>query len=152
MLFSKTHLKAGDLAPDFTLSDQAGRPVKLSDLRGRRVVLYFYPKASTPGCTTEACGLRDQAPRLPEDVTVLGVSKDSVAAQRKFSDRHKLLFALLADEKGEVIRLYGVDLVFGIAKRRTFLVGSDSRIAKVFESVDPRTHAGEVAAALRDVT
>lgn len=148
MLFAKTSLKVGDPAPDFTLKDQKGQSVTLSKLKGRRVVLYFYPKASTPGCTAEACALRDESPKFPSDVTILGVSKDTVSSQKTFSDAHRLGFPLLADEKGEVTRLYGVDFLFGYAKRMTFLIGSDGKIAKIYETVNPKAHALEVLEAL----
>src|SRR5450759_2491564 len=94
-LFSGTHLKPGDSAPEFTLSDQHGESVSLAGLSGKRVVLYFYPKADTPGCTKEACSFRD-APRFPADVVVLGVSKDTVASQKKFADKFRLGFPLLS--------------------------------------------------------
>ena len=101
-LFSSISLQPGDAAPDFTLKDQAGRPVSLASLRGKRVVLYFYPKADTPGCTKEACSFRD-APRYPADVAVLGVSRDTVESQKKFSEKNRLTFPLLADSDGKVI-------------------------------------------------
>ena len=150
-LFSESSLAPGDAAPDFNLRDQSGRVVSLSSLRGKRIVLYFYPKADTPGCTTEACSFRDSAPSYPEDVVVLGVSKDSVESQDRFAKKLGLSFPLLADADGEVIRRYGVDVLFGYAKRRTFLVDSKGKIAKVFASVDPRTHAADVLEALKQV-
>lgn len=147
-LFSSTHLKPGDPAPDFTLDDQNGKPVTLSRLRGRRIVLYFYPKADTPGCTKEACNFREASPRYPADVTVLGVSKDTVESQGAFSSKFSLNFPLLADADGSVIKAYGVDTLFGFAKRKTFLIDSTGKIARVFESVDPALHAEEVLEAL----
>lgn len=151
-VFSATHLKVGDPAPDFTLDDQSGKPVKLSSLKGKRVVLYFYPKADTPSCTAEACSFRDQGAKLPADVVVLGVSKDSVEAERKFAEKYKLTFPLLGDRDGEVIKSYGVDTLFGIAKRKTFLIDSKGKIAKIIDKVDSRNHAEEVNEALRDVS
>src|SRR2546428_13685399 len=99
----------GEPAPDFTLPDQQGNPVTLSSFRGKTVVLYFYPKADTPGCTTQACGIRDhRADYERTGAKVLGVSPDSVAAIRKFADKHGLDFTLLADEDHKVAELYGV--------------------------------------------
>ena len=149
-LFSSISLAPGDAAPDFTLLDQSGKTVRLSDLRGKRIVLYFYPKADTPGCTKEACSFRD-APRFPADVVVLGVSKDSVESQKKFAGKHRLAFPLLADADGKVIEAYGVDGLFGFAKRKTFLIDSKGKIAKVLEEVHSEVHAAEVAEALEGV-
>lgn len=147
-LFSGTHLAIGAEAPDFTLPDQDGKPVTLSKLRGKKIVLYFYPKADTPGCTTEACSFRDQMPDFPKDAIVLGVSKDSVSSQRSFATKFRVNFPLLADEHGDVIRKYGVDFLFGFAKRKTFLIDSAGKVARVFESVTPARHAREVRDAL----
>jgi peroxiredoxin Q/BCP len=100
----------------------------------------------------EAQAFRDEGPKLPKDVVVLGVSKDSVDAQKKFAEKNRLTFRLLADDEGDVIRRYGVDLAFGIAKRKSFLVDSKRRIAKVYESVAPARHAAEVARDLEAVS
>ena len=152
-LFSSTHLKAGDDAPGFTLSDQHGKQVSLAALRGKRVVLYFYPKADTPGCTVEACKFRDDKDRFPKDVVVLGVSKDTVGSQKKFSDGQRLNFQLLADADGSVIKAYGVDMpLVGYAKRKTFLIDSKGTIARVYDSVSPNGHSAEVAEALAEVS
>jgi peroxiredoxin Q/BCP len=149
-LFSGTHLKAGASAPEFTLSDQHGNSVSLAGLRGKRVVLYFYPKADTPGCTKEACSFSD-APKFPADVVVLGVSKDAVQSQRKFADKLHLGFPLLADADGAVIKAYGVDGLLGFAKRKTFLIDSKGKIAKILDDVNASIHAAEVAEALKGV-
>jgi thioredoxin-dependent peroxiredoxin len=149
-IFSSSPLQVGDPAPDFTLSDQNGKSIHLAELRGKRVVLYFYPKADTPGCTKEACSFRD-APLFAADVVVLGVSKDTVAAQKKFADKLKLGFSLLADADGAVIKAYGVDGLLGYAKRRTFLVDSKGRIGKSLDNVNAAVHAAEVFEALKDV-
>lgn len=100
----------------------------------------------------EAQAFRDEGPKLPKDVVVLGVSKDSVRAQKAFAQKNELTFRLLADEKGEVIERYGVGLAFGIAKRKSFLIDSKGKIAKVYQSVAPAKHAGEVAADLASVS
>jgi peroxiredoxin Q/BCP len=150
-LFSGTDLKPGDPAPDFSLSDQNGRSVALSSLRGKRVVLYFYPKADTPGCTKEACSFRD-APKFPPDVVVLGVSKDAVRTQKAFAEKYNLTFPLLADADGAVIKAYGVDGLLGYAKRKTFLLDSKGRVAKVLNDVNASVHAAEVAKDLESVS
>jgi len=149
-IFSASPLRAGDPAPDFALSDQNGKTVHLAELLGKRVVLYFYPKADTPGCTKEACSFRD-APLFAADVVVLGISKDSVAAQRKFAEKLRLGFSLLADADGAVIKAYGVDGLLGYAKRRTVLVDSRGRIGKALDNVNAAVHAADVAEALKDV-
>lgn len=140
--------KEGDFAPDFTLEDQQGNEVRMSGLRGKRVVLYFYPKADTPGCTAESCAFRDEAPRLPKDVLVVGVSRDTVGAQNDFARKYGLTFPLLADDDGAVTTKYGASGAFGMAKRVTFLIGADGKIAKVWPTVNPLTHAKQVAEAV----
>jgi peroxiredoxin Q/BCP len=149
-------LTAGDLAPDFTLATDAGEPLTLSSLRGRNVVLYFYPKDDTPGCNIEACEFRDALPRFDGlDAVVLGVSPDSVESHRKFRDKFDLPFTLLADERHEVAERYDVwkeKSMFGRTfmgvERTTLVIGPDGRIAHVFEKVRPEGHADEVARAL----
>jgi peroxiredoxin Q/BCP len=141
--------KEGETAPDFTLEDQSGKKTTLSALKGKRVVLYFFPKADTPGCTKESCAFRDETPNLPKDVVVVGISKDSVSSQKRFAKKYGLSFPLLADAKGEVIGKYGVSGLFGLAKRVTFLIGADGKVAKVWPIVNPLTHARQVADALK---
>ncbi len=149
-------IQEGDLAPDFSLPSDRGDTVRLSDLRGRRVVLYFYPKDDTSGCTKEACGFRDAMPVIEElDAAVLGVSPDPVHSHRKFSDKHALNFPLLADEDHAVAAAYGA---WGKKKmygreyegvlRSTFVIGTDGRIEKAFRKVRPDGHADEVLAEL----
>jgi peroxiredoxin Q/BCP len=148
----------GHPAPDFTLRDQEGREVRLSELRGKRVVLYFYPKADTPGCTTQACGIRDRGGEYADaGATVLGVSPDPVKAVKKFHDKQSLDFTLLADEDHAVCEAYGVwaeKAMYGKkywgAQRSTFIVGPDGRIARVFEKVSPKTHDDVVLSALAE--
>jgi peroxiredoxin Q/BCP len=145
----------GDTAPAFDLGDGDGS-VALADFRGQTVVLYFYPEAFTGGCTTEACGLRDEYPAITEaDAVVLGVSVDDADKQRRFRDEYHLPFPVLSDPGGEVARRYGV---FGIeradgsvlpqARRVTFIIDPDGRIAEVFDPVTPADHPAEVRAAL----
>jgi peroxiredoxin Q/BCP len=149
----------GQEAPDFTLPDQDGKPVTLSDLRGQPVVLYFYPKADTPGCTTQACGIRDRRAEYERArAKVLGVSPDTVTAQRKFADKYGLDFELLADENHEVADLYGVwgekkmygKTYMGV-KRSTFVIDPEGKVARVFPKVSPKTHDEIVLEALGEL-
>ena len=149
-------IEAGTEAPDFTLPNQDGDGLSLSDLRGRRVVLFFYPKADTPGCTTQACGIRDHASAYDQaGVTVLGVSPDPVKAVKRFHDKQGLNFTLLADEDHAVAEAYGVwaeKSMYGRTywgnQRATFVIDPDGRIATVLPKVSPKTHDDEVLAAL----
>lgn len=149
-------LSAGTLAPDFVLPDETGTLRRLSDYRGRPVVLYFYPKDDTPGCTTEACEFRDDYSAYTDaDVVILGVSPDSVASHSKFKQKYNLPFPLLSDEGHKVCELYGV---WGKKKfmgreyegvlRTTFLIDAQGRIARVFENVKPAGHSREVLEAI----
>lgn len=149
-------LSPGDAAPDFELPDQDGNPVRLSELKGQRVVLYFYPKADTPGCTTQACGVRDhRADYQAAGATVLGISPDPVKVVKRFHDKQGLNFPLLADEDKRVCEAYGVWVeksMYGRtymgAERSTFIVGPDGRIAAVLRRVKPAEHDELVLAAL----
>ena len=149
-------VEAGRPAPDFTLPTDIGEPLTLSDLRGRTVVLYFYPKDDTPGCTKQACGLRDVYGELQErGATVLGVSPDTEASHVAFKDKYGLPFTLLADPQHEVAELYGVwveknaygKTSMGI-KRSTFVIDADGNVAKAMLGVSPDGHADKVLAAL----
>jgi thioredoxin-dependent peroxiredoxin len=141
-----------EFAPEFTTRDQDGNEVTLSSLRGRTVVLYFYPKDDTPGCTTQACDLRDRGEEFAaKGAVVLGISPDSVASHRRFADKFGLPFTLLADEDHAIAELYGVwkqKSTFGReymgVERTTFVIGGDGRIVKVLAKVDPAAHAGQV--------
>jgi peroxiredoxin Q/BCP len=149
----------GDPAPDFELPDQDGNSVRLSDLRGRPVVLYFYPKADTPGCTTQACGIRDhEADYDAAGAVVLGVSPDPVKAVAKFHAKQSLNFRLLADEDHAICERYGVwaeksmyGKTYWGALRATFLIAPDGTVARVFPKVSPKTHDDVVLAALEDM-
>jgi thioredoxin-dependent peroxiredoxin len=146
----------GDDAPDFTLPDQHGNPVTLSALRGQTVVLYFYPKADTPGCTTQACGVRDRRPEYEHaNAVVLGVSPDPVKAVAKFDDKYTLGFTLLADEDHAVCEAYGVwgeKSMYGRtymgAQRTTFVIDPEGKVAQVLRKVKPAEHDDLVLAAL----
>jgi thioredoxin-dependent peroxiredoxin len=152
-------LDTGTQAPDFTLPDQDGEPVALSTLRGRKVVLYFYPKADTPGCTTQACGVRDHLPDYEgAGAVVLGVSPDPVEAVKRFHDKQGLNFRLLADEDHAVCERYGVWVeksMYGRrywgAQRATFVLDEEGVVAHVIPKVSPKTHDEQVLAALREL-
>ncbi|HEY8559694.1 MAG TPA: thioredoxin-dependent thiol peroxidase [Pyrinomonadaceae bacterium] len=145
-------LKEGDSAPDFSAKNQDGETIKLSDLRGKRVVLYFYPKDDTPGCTKEACSLRDSFDAFEEKgIKVFGVSNDDENSHRKFISKYSLPFDLLADTDKNLVETYGVygeknmygKKYMGI-NRTTFLIDEDGKIAKIFKKVKVDEHAGEV--------
>ena len=149
-------LSEGDTAPDFDLPDQDGNPVRLSELWGRRVVLYFYPRADTPGCTTQACGVRDRAADYEAaGAVVVGVSPDPVAKVKRFHDKHALGFTLLADEDHAVAERYGVWTEKSMrgrkycgVQRATFVIDGDGKISRVFPRVSPKTHDEVVLEAL----
>ena len=143
-----TELTIGDPAPGFSLKDQANQPHALADYRGRWVVLYFYPKDDTPGCTTEACNFRDDLPALRAlGVQILGVSIDSTESHAQFAKKFDLPFPLLADTSGRVARAYDALTSFGpvrFARRHTFIIDPDGKIAKVYRNVKPATHSREI--------
>jgi thioredoxin-dependent peroxiredoxin len=152
-------LKEGGKAPAFTLHDQHGEKVKLSDLRGQTVVVYFYPRAMTPGCTTQACGIRDRSDEYAAaGARVLGISPDEVEAIAKFDDKHDLGFTLLADPDHEVAEKYGAwgeksmygKKYMGVL-RSTFIVDPKGKIARVFPKVQPKKHDGLVLKALGEM-
>jgi thioredoxin-dependent peroxiredoxin len=153
-------ISQGDLAPDFELPDQDGRTVKLSDFRDHEVVVYFYPKADTPGCTTQACGVRDhRADYAKADAVVLGISPDSVAKVKKFHDKQGLNFALLADEEHTVAEVYGVwttKKMYGRSylgnERTTFIINPAGKVVEVLRKVKPAEHDELVLKALDRAT
>lgn len=151
-------LKVGDKAPAFAAATNGGGTASLKDFKGKYVVLYFYPKDDTPGCTKEACGFRDTFKDFEKaGVVVLGVSTDSVKKHDKFVDKFQLPFTLLADEDKSIVEAYGV---WGKKKfmgreymgthRVTFLIGPDGKIKRIWPTVKPEEHAAEVLAAIRD--
>lgn len=151
-------LDVGGDAPEFELPNQRGETVRLSDFEGERVVVYFYPRANTEGCTVEARGFQDELAAFEErDVTVVGISDDPVADLETFADDYDLAFHLLSDEEGEVATLYesyGEKRMFGNTFdgvfRNTYLVGPDGTVEAVFEDVSPDGHAEEVLEAIRE--
>ena len=152
-------LEQGAQAPDFTLPDQDGNDVTLSSFAGQTLVLYFSPKADTPGCTTQACGIRDhRADYEAAGAVVLGVSPDPVEAVKKFADKQSLNFRLLADEDHAVCDLYGVwaeksmyGRTYWGAQRATFIIDPDGEVVKVFPKVSPKTHDEVVLKALDEL-
>ena len=152
-------IEQGRRAPDFTLPNQDGETVKLSDLRGSPVVLYFYPKADTPGCTTQACGIRDRtADYDATGATVLGVSPDTPDKLRKFADKYGLDFTLLADPEHQTAEAYGTWVeksMYGKkhmgVQRDTFVIDAGGNVARVLRKVQPKTHDDVVLAALAEV-
>lgn len=149
-------LNHGDLAPEIELPTDTGEPFRLSELRGKNVILYFYPKADTPGCTKEACEFRDLSPKIAEaNTVVVGVSPDTSAAQAKFKQKFGLPFVLLADKEHRAAEAYGVwkeKSMYGKkymgVERTTFVIDPDGKIAKVFHKVKVEGHAEEVLAGL----
>jgi len=149
-------LKEGDKAPDIKLESDTGEPFRLSSLKGKKVVLYFYPRADTPGCTVEACEFRDSAKKFAKkDAVIVGISPDAVKSQAKFKDKYELPFTLLCDVDREAAEAYGVwkeknmygKKVMGI-ERTTFIIGEDGRIVKIFPKVKAQGHAEKVLALL----
>jgi peroxiredoxin Q/BCP len=142
---SLAQIKVGSKAPNFTLSDQNSIQHQLSDYEGSWVILYFYPKDDTPGCTTQACDFRDAVKRIiASKSNVFGVSLDSVESHKRFADKNNLPFSLLSDESGEVSEAYDSlnnFMSFKSAKRNTFIIDPDGKVAKIYLSVKPSTHS-----------
>ena len=148
-------MEVNDKSPDFSTTDENGKEVALKDFRGKTVILYFYPKADTPGCTKEACGFRDTYKKIEKTGAILaGISADTATSQKKFQDKFSLPFMLLADADKDIANKYGVmkeknmygKKVMGVA-RTTFVI-ENGKIAKIFNNVKPEGHAEEVLAAL----
>jgi peroxiredoxin Q/BCP len=152
-------VEVGDAAPSFTLPDQDGNEVSLADLKGETVVLYFYPRADTPGCTTQACGIRDRrAEYRKAGARVIGVSPDTVEAEKKFAGKFDLDFTLLADTDHAVAERYGTWVeksMYGKkymgVQRATFIIGPDGKVARAFPKVSPKTHDDTVLKALTEL-
>jgi peroxiredoxin Q/BCP len=151
-------LKVGQKAPDFAVSDDAGKNVKLSDFKGKNVILYFYPKDDTPGCTKEACAFRDGISEIQDHgATVLGVSTDSVESHKKFRDKYELNFPLLADTDKNIVEAYGVwkeksmygKTYMGV-ERTTFVIDKSGKISHIFPKVKVDEHYDQVLEALEE--
>ena len=149
-------MQNGDKAPDFSLSDQNGQTISLNDFAGKKVVLYFYPKDNTPGCTRQACAFAENyAGFRDKDIVVIGISKDSVASHKKFAEKYDLPFILLADPELQAIQAYGVwqekklygKISMGVV-RTTFIIDEKGMIEKIMPKVKPDTNAAEILAAL----
>ena len=147
-IFAGSELKQGDQAPDFSLKDSNGKVHKLSDYKGKMVVLYFYPKDFTGGCTAEACNLRDNYSELTDKgIVILGVSYDDTASHRKFSEEYNLPFTLLSDTKKEVAEKYNAKQpIIGalVSKRITYLIDGDGKIVHIFNDVDAGNHTAQI--------
>ena len=152
-------LELGAVAPDFTLQDKDGNSVSLHDFAGKRIVLYFYPKDNTPGCTRQACAFAGAYAEFREiDTVVIGVSKDSVASHQRFAEKYNLPFVLLADPELKAIQAYGVwqekknygKVSMGVV-RTTYVIGPDGRIEKMMPRVKPDTNAAEILEYLREI-
>ncbi len=147
-------LKEGSKAPAFNLSDQSGKTHTLKDYAGRWLLIYFYPKDSTPGCTIEACAIRDNATDFKKSkIAILGVSTDSITSHEKFARKYQLPFPLLADIDKEMVEAYGVwgekkfmGRTYNGTRRMSFLINPAGKIAKIYSEVKPKEHAGEVLA------
>jgi peroxiredoxin Q/BCP len=152
-------IKVGDKAPSFKLKNQDGKTISLSDLKGKPIVLYFYPKDDTSGCTKEACNFRDEFPKFGKmKAEIIGISADSIESHKKFAEKYKLPFNLLSDEKKEVIEKYGVwqeksmygKKYMGIV-RTTFIIDASGKIGKIFPKVKVDNHNKEVMEALKEL-
>ena len=149
-----SHLKIGDKAPAFVANDQNGLPVSLKDFKGKKVVLYFYPKDDTPGCTAQACNLRDNFSALTnKGIVVLGVSVDEVKKHKKFEDKYKLPFTLVADEEKTIVADYGLwgekkfmGKTYMGTSRVTILIDEKGKIVHIIEKVDTKNHTDQILA------
>lgn len=153
VLMAGNKLNIGQTAPDFSLPDAGGKMIKLSDYRGKLVVLYFYPKDDTPGCTAEACNLRDNYEALlAQNIAILGISYDDPQSHQKFIKKYNLPFPLLSDTTKKVAEMYGAKSgLFGrlVANRITYLIDQDGKILHVFDDVDTKNHTRQILDALK---
>lgn len=143
-------LFVGGIALNFSAPDQTGKIHRLSDYRGKWLLLYFYPKDHTPGCIREACNFRDHYAELSKHLAILGISGDSVASHVSFADKYKLPFPLLADPQKQIIKAYGTDGII-LAKRTSFFISPGGKIVKIYESVNPDSHITDILADIRQL-
>ncbi len=145
-------LKVGDRVPNFSGKCTDGKVITSDDLKGKWTVLFFYPKAFTPGCTAESCNLRDGINLLSKyNVTIYGISKDNIETQKKFKEKYNLPYELIADDSGAIIKSFGVSGLFGFAKRVTFIVNPNGEIAWVINNVEVSNHTAQIAEALEKI-
>lgn len=138
-------LAVGNPAPDFSATAHDGTAIKIASLKGKHVVLYFYPKDETPGCTKEACAFRDAWKELESTgVVLVGISTDSVDSHKKFAEHHKLPFHLVSDADGAIAKAYGVPNTAGFLGRQSFVIGPDGNVKKIYRSVDVTKHSAEI--------
>jgi peroxiredoxin Q/BCP len=149
---ASTLLAVGSQVPDVSAVEQGGKTIKLRELKGKPLIVYFYPKDDTTGCTIEAKGIRDQYKELKERAVVLGVSSDTQDSHKAFADKYSLPFPLLVDTSHAVAEAFGVPLNGGHAKRVTFVIDKDGKVAKVFPNVNPDGHATELLDALKTLS
>lgn len=143
-------LAVGSVAPDFSAKAHDGVDLRISALQGKPVVVYFYPKDETPGCTKEACAFRDAWKELEATgVVLIGISSDSIESHKKFAENHKLPFHLVSDEDGKIAKAYGVGSKLGFVERQSFVIGADGKVKKIYRSVDVAKHASEILADLK---
>ncbi|MCS7212927.1 MAG: peroxiredoxin [Candidatus Calescibacterium sp.] len=145
--------KVGDNVPEFSGKATNDQTISSESLKGRWSVIFFYPKAFTPGCTKEVCSVRDGYSEIKNkfNVQIIGVSKDTLEKQKKFKEKYKLEYELVADEKGEIINKFGVKGIFGNAQRKTFIVSPEGKIAYVFEKVDVNNHHKQILEVLEKI-
>ncbi|MEM0348657.1 MAG: peroxiredoxin [Candidatus Caldarchaeum sp.] len=137
-------VKVGDAAPGFELVSHTGERVSLEKLRGRYVVLFFYPKDGSPGCTRENCLLRDNFEKFEKlGAVTLGISRDSVESHKRFAEKHGFTHHLLSDTSGEVVKAYGAAGLFGVTRRMTLIIDPEGRVVKIIQSINPSTHVSE---------
>lgn len=142
----------GSEAPDFELPAQTGEKIRLSSFRGKNVVLFFYPKDGSPGCTRENCLLRDNIQDFEKfDAVTIGISRDSVESHRRFAEKHQLTHLLLSDTRGEVVKTYNAAGFFGMTKRITYVIDRQGKIRKIIQSINPSIHVTEALKALASI-
>jgi len=145
--FASAGISPGDPAPEIAAKNQDGKMIRLSDFRGKPVILFFYPKDDTPGCTKEACSFRDEYSKFKSSgAAVLGISRQDEKSHQAFKSKHRLPFDLLVDENGSIAKAFdvGTMLVIGLHKRQSVLIGPDGKIVKFYRDVDPSTHVEQV--------